>query len=68
MDITEKNETNVMHRILFGASSTVNGNVFQQLLWQQWRFKMAANLHLIQFTSSVTPDLFFALKYFFKFN
>ena len=47
MDILEKNETKVMHRIIFRASNTINGKVFQQLLWQQCRVKMAENLNLI---------------------
>ena len=47
--------------------------VFHLLIWQQWRFKMAESLHLIQFiskTSLVTPDFFFAkllaMKYSYK--
>ena len=61
MDISEKNKTKVMHRVIFRASNTVNDKVFQQLPWQQWRFKFAQNYYLIQFileTSSVTTDAF----------
>ena len=31
MDISEKNKTKVMHRVIFRASNTVNDKVFQQL-------------------------------------
>ena len=30
--------------------------VIQLLLWQQWRFIMAANLHLIQFISKASLE------------
>ena len=39
----------------------LNKEVYELLLWQQWRFNMAANYHLIAFiaeTSSVTPIFF----------
>ena len=44
IDILQKNETKVMHRITFRGWDTID-KVFHLLLWQQWRFKMATNLH-----------------------
>ena len=37
------------------------------MLWQKWRIKIAANLHLIQFisqTNSVSPDFFYITTFF----
>ena len=45
MDISEKNETKVMHWITFKASSNVNSKLLRLLLWQQLRIKMAKDLH-----------------------
>lgn len=46
---------------LSGHQMLLTVNVFHLLLRQQWRFKMAVNLHLPQFiwkTSSMTPIIF----------
>ena len=69
MNISKKNETKDMHRIAFRASNIVNGKVFHLLLWEQWRFKMVKNEHLIHFisqTSSVTPYFFLHLNISFS--
>jgi hypothetical protein len=36
----------VLYRTVFWESETVTEKSVLWLLWQQWRFKMAANLHL----------------------
>ena len=59
MDISEKNETKVMHWITFKASSTSIDKVLYLLLWQQWRIKMAEHLHPIYFANEFGDPWFF---------
>ena len=67
IDISEKNETKVIHWITLSRHQVLSiDKVLRLLLWQQWRNKMAENVHFIQFisqTNPVTPD-FFSIKTF----
>ena len=69
MNISEKNETKAMSIVLLlGHQIVLIDKVFHLLLWQQWRFNMAENEHLIQFISqtSLVIPIFFIQTFLFN--